>query len=64
VKVRAFKKTMMNTEEEVKIMGTEGRQRGGTEGGRRRRRRYESEMKEVKTKQSKKVKQKEETVKS
>jgi hypothetical protein len=40
----------MNIEEEVKITGTEGRQRGGTEGGRRRRRRYGAEMQEVKAK--------------
>lgn len=64
VKVRAFKKTMMNMEEEVEITGTERSQRGGTEGGRRRRRRYGAEMHEVNVKQTKKIKQRKEIVKS
>jgi len=63
VEGRAFK-TLMNMEEEVKIMGTEGSQRGGTEGGRRRRKRYEAEMQEVKAKQTNKIKQRKEKVKS
>jgi hypothetical protein len=67
VKLRAFKKYMMNAEEEVKITGTEGRERererGGTEGGRRRRK-YGAKMQEVKARQTKKIKQRKETVKS